>query len=58
MEEILSLTKEKQTDVLIEKEWVEELLKKGRNCLLGKLMMKKAVNMEAMKMVFMKLWKI
>ena len=53
-----SLTEEEQTDVIIEKDWVEDLSEKSRNCLLGKLVMKKNVNMEAMKVVFTKLWKI
>ena len=53
-----SLTEEEQTNVVIKKEWVEDMSKKSRNCLLGKMVMKKTVNMETMKVMFMKLWKI
>ncbi|XWS10326.1 hypothetical protein CRYUN_Cryun39dG0066600 [Craigia yunnanensis] len=52
------LTKDEQSEVVIEKEWVDDMLDKSGNCLLGKIVMGKYVNMEAMKMVFVKLWKI
>ena len=53
-----SLTEEEQSEVAIEKEWVDDILEKSRYCLLGKIVMRKNVNMEAMKMVFVKLWRI
>ena len=53
-----SLTEEEQLEVAIAKEWVDDISEKSRYCLLGKIVMRKNVNMEAMKMVFVKLWKI
>ncbi|XWS48308.1 hypothetical protein CRYUN_Cryun13aG0064400 [Craigia yunnanensis] len=53
-----SLTEEEQTDVVIEKEWVENTSEKSKNWLLGKMVMKRNVNMEATKVIFTKLWKI
>ncbi|XWS23345.1 hypothetical protein CRYUN_Cryun28dG0005100 [Craigia yunnanensis] len=53
-----SLTEEEQSDVVIEKEWVEDTIEKSKNCLLGKMVTRKPVNIEAIKNVFMKLWKI
>ena len=52
------LTEEEQLELAIAKEWVDYISKKSRYCLLGKIVMRKNVNMEAMKMVFVKLWKI
>ena len=51
----LSLTKKEQFDIIIEKEWVEDISEVGKNCLLGKLLLLKAVNVEAMKNVFLKI---
>ncbi|XWS13478.1 hypothetical protein CRYUN_Cryun36dG0040400 [Craigia yunnanensis] len=54
----LSLTEEEQLDVIIEKEWIEDSSSIGKNCLVGKLMMNKMENVEAMKNVFLKIWRI
>ena len=54
----LTLTEEKQEDILVEKEWVEDISEAGKNCLLGKMLMRKPVNMEAMRSVFTKIWKV
>ncbi|XWS08987.1 hypothetical protein CRYUN_Cryun40dG0047300 [Craigia yunnanensis] len=53
-----SLTEEEKTDVVIEKEWVEDMSEKSKNYLLGKMVMRKNMNKEAMKVVFTKLWKV
>ena len=44
--------------MVIEKEWVEDLLERSKYCLLGKMVIRKLINIEAMKTIFMKLWKI
>ncbi|XWS68953.1 hypothetical protein CRYUN_Cryun04dG0138100 [Craigia yunnanensis] len=49
-----SLIEEEQIDVVIEKEWVKDMMERSKNYLLGKILMKKQVNMKAMKNVFMK----
>ena len=54
----LTLTEEEQEDILVEKEWVEDISEAGKNCLLGKMLMRKPVNMEAMRSVFIKIWKV
>ena len=43
--------KEEQTEVIVEKDWLEEAKESGKNCLIGKLMLNKRVKMEAMKNV-------
>ena len=53
-----SLTEEEMSDVVIEKEWLEDMSVIGSHCLLGKILMRKNVNMEAMKTVFKKIWKL
>ncbi|XWS36420.1 hypothetical protein CRYUN_Cryun20dG0084500 [Craigia yunnanensis] len=50
-----SLIEEEQTDVVIENEWVEDSLEKSKKCHLGKIVMRKPVNLETMKNVFTKL---
>ena len=54
----LSLTKEEQPEVVIEKDWVEENGQARRNCLIGKMVINRAVNLEAMKTVLQKVWKV
>ena len=54
----LSLIDEEQTDVLVEKEWVNDASKISKRSLLGKLLIRKPMNVEVMKIVFMKIWKI
>ena len=51
----LSLTEEEMSDVIIEKDWLDDMFEVSRHCLLGKLLMRKNVNMEAMKNVFKKI---
>ena len=54
----LSLTKEKQHDVVIKQNWVEETAHARRNCLNGKLAINRNINLEAMKTMLQKVWKI
>ena len=54
----MSLIKEEQSDVIVEQELVDDILEVGNNCVLGKFLMRKPVNVEAMKSVFIKIWKI
>ena len=48
----LSLTEEEQNDVIVEKAWVGDPADVGKSCLLGKLLLHKGFNVEAMKNVF------
>ena len=52
-----SLTEEEQIDVIVEKDWLEEVAEVGDNCLIGKMMLNKWVNVEAMKIVLRNVWK-
>ncbi|XWS20362.1 hypothetical protein CRYUN_Cryun31cG0095000 [Craigia yunnanensis] len=54
----LSLTKEEQHEVFIEKDWMEENGHARRNYLIGKMVINMAVNLEAMKTVLQKVWKV
>ena len=54
----LPLTEEEQAEVVVEKEWVEDLSEVGNKCLLGKLLLKRAINIEAIRNVSLKIWKI
>ncbi|XWS60699.1 hypothetical protein CRYUN_Cryun07bG0058000 [Craigia yunnanensis] len=56
--EKLSLTEKKLTEVCIEQDWLEEAKEVGKNCLIGKLLLNKRVNIETMKNVFYNVWKI
>ena len=47
----MSFTKEEQSDVIVEKAWVEDLVDVRKHCLLGKLLLCKVFNVEAMKNV-------
>ena len=51
----LLLTKDEQSDVIVEKEWLDDQEEMKQNCLLGKLMTRKHVNVEAMHSIFMKI---
>ena len=44
-------------DVVIDKKLVEETMVERMNCLIGKVLMEKVVNMEAMRTVLYKVWK-
>ncbi|XVE95711.1 hypothetical protein REPUB_Repub02eG0122900 [Reevesia pubescens] len=54
----LALTDEEQSVVAIEKSWVEDTFERSGHCLVGKLMTKKMVNVEALKIVLSKVWKV
>ncbi|XVF36777.1 hypothetical protein REPUB_Repub19eG0087700 [Reevesia pubescens] len=54
----LSLTEREQMKVPIEVEWVEEAMARGHYCLVGKVLTKKLVNVEIMKMVLFKVWRL
>ena len=50
-----SLTEDEQSDVIVEQGWANDLTKVEKNCALGKILMRKTVNVEAMKNVFTKI---
>ena len=54
----LSLSEEEKREVVIEKSSVEETSKGRKNCLIGKLLSKRMVNIEAMRNVLYKVWKL
>ena len=54
----LSLTGDKKSEVVIEKDWIEETTDARRNCLLGKLLTKRVLNLEVMRSVVYKVWKL
>ena len=54
----LSLTEEQQDEVVVEKDWIEDVTAVGNKCLLGKLLLRRAVNIEAMRNVFLKIWRL
>ncbi|XWS63518.1 hypothetical protein CRYUN_Cryun06bG0105300 [Craigia yunnanensis] len=54
----LSLTKDEQNEVVIEKDWVKNNENAKRNCLVGKMVINKSVNLEAMKSVLQNIWKV
>ena len=43
-------------EVVVEQDWIEEEV--GRNCLIGKSVLNRRVNMEVMKNVLSNIWKI
>ena len=47
----LSPTQEEQIEVLVGKDWLEEVKEVGKNCLIGKIVLNKRMNMVAMKNV-------
>ena len=54
----LSLTKDEQHKIVIDKNWVEEVAHAMRNYLIGKMILKRAVNLEAMKTILQEVWKL
>ena len=54
----LSLTEDELIEVRIEQDWLEEIKEVGKNCLIGKLLLNKRVNTEAMKNVLSNVWKV
>ena len=53
-----SLTEDEQSDIIVEQGWANDPTKVEKNCALGKILMRKTVNVEAMKNVFIKIWKL
>ncbi|XVF38039.1 hypothetical protein REPUB_Repub20aG0063400 [Reevesia pubescens] len=65
MEESLSdlwnrfnLIEDEQSEVLVEKEWFVETLKKLKNYLVGKILSSRVVNADVLHSIFTKVWKI
>ena len=58
MWEKLSLTEVKQVEMVVEKDWLEEVREAGKHCLIGRLVLNKRVNLEAMKNVLSMVWKL
>ncbi|XVE95495.1 hypothetical protein REPUB_Repub02eG0102600 [Reevesia pubescens] len=54
----LSLTDSERRDVVVEKEWFLEGSKECQYCLIGKLLSRKMVNVEAMRTVLSQVWKV
>ncbi|XVE83297.1 hypothetical protein DITRI_Ditri16bG0077400 [Diplodiscus trichospermus] len=54
----LSLIEDKREDVVIEKDWVLEILYAGKNYLLRKLKIRRNVNLKAMRNALNKIWKL
>ena len=54
----LSLTEDEKSKVVIEKDWIEEIAEARRNCLIGKLLTKRILNLEVMRSVLHKVWKL
>ncbi|XWS18405.1 hypothetical protein CRYUN_Cryun32bG0040700 [Craigia yunnanensis] len=54
----LSFTKEEQSKVFIEQDWVDKAEEVGKKCLIGKLVLIKRANVEVMKNVLSTVWKI
>ena len=54
----LFLTEEEQADIVIEKEWLEDTSSMEKSCLIGKFLLNRRVNLEAMRNVLMKVWKL
>ena len=47
----LSLIDNEVEEGVVDHEWIEETLADGRNCTIGKVLTRRVVNMEAMKIV-------
>ena len=54
----LSLTEAEQTEVVLDEEWLEEVKEVERNCLVGKLVLNRRINLEVMKNVLSSIWKL
>ena len=54
----LSLTENELYEVIIDKNWVDDNAHARRNCLIGKMVIKRAINLEAMKTMLQKVWKL
>ena len=53
-----SLFEDEKIEVVIEKSQVEETVSERKNCLIGKVLIKQVINLETMKSVFYKIWKL
>ena len=54
----LSLTEAEQVEVIVEEDWLEEAKEAGKHYLIGRLVLNKRVNLEAMKNVLLMVWKL
>ena len=54
----LSLTEAEQTKVLMDGYWLEEAKKVWKNCLIGKLIINKKVDVKVMKIIISIVWKL
>ncbi|XVF66640.1 hypothetical protein PTKIN_Ptkin10aG0053100 [Pterospermum kingtungense] len=43
-------------EIMIEKEWIEEGVQAGQNCLVGRMLMKKPYSVEGVKIAFSRVW--
>ena len=53
-----SLTEYEKSKVLIDKAQIEEIIDARKNCFIGKLLTKRVINLEAMKSILYKIWKL
>ena len=54
----MSLTEAEQEGVIVDHEWVQETEAEGENCIIGRLLSSRGVNLDAMRNVFHKIWKL
>ena len=54
----LSLIEKEQDEVVVKKDWIEDVSAVGNKCLLGKLLLRRAVNIEAMRNVFLNICRL
>ncbi|XVF02427.1 hypothetical protein REPUB_Repub04eG0174800 [Reevesia pubescens] len=54
----LLLIEAESKDVVIETDWIENTIEESRKCLLGKLLSRRSVTIEAMKNVLAKVWRL
>ncbi|XVF47222.1 hypothetical protein PTKIN_Ptkin03bG0092200 [Pterospermum kingtungense] len=54
----ISILDDEEEDLVITKSWVEESVKKVKNCFLGKMLIHKPYRIEGMKAVFRKIWRL
>ena len=58
MWEKLSLTEAEQVEVVVEGNWLDEAREAGKHCLIGRLVLNKRVNLDAMKNVLSMVWRL
>ncbi|XVF06153.1 hypothetical protein REPUB_Repub06bG0022900 [Reevesia pubescens] len=49
---------QKQKEVIVDQEWIDDTLEAGKNCLIEKIMSRKSTNVEAMCNVLGNIWKV